>query len=137
MKKRLSIIVFIIGIIALLGGGSFLIYDLLKPTVSSDADFLIQIGTWQKQDEPKVIWTFSEVGKGSLTTNQHINDYDFEWSIDNDKLTIKTAWLYDLIDEYTFVLNQNNKTFTLTKDKETSTFVPYTASTANNSNNTN
>lgn len=125
MKKRLAIIVFIIGILALLGGSGYMVYDLLKPTVVRDADFLVQISTWQEQDEPKVIWTFSEIGKGNLTTNQHLNDYDFEWNIDGDKLAIKTAWLYDLIDEYTFSLDQDTKTLTLTKDEETFTFVPY------------
>ena len=36
-------------------------------------------------DEPSVIWNFTEIGKGTLTTNNHENDYDFIWAIDGDR----------------------------------------------------
>ena len=69
--------------------------------------------------EPGVIWKFTEIGKGTLTTNNHINDYDFIWSLKDGKLLIETAWLYDLNNEYEYELNQGNGTLTLKDgDKE-------------------
>lgn len=64
-------------------------------------------------NESGVIWKFVEIGKGALTTNNHLNDYDFQWTIKDGKLIIKTAWLYELINEYDYSLDQQNGLLTL------------------------
>jgi len=125
-KKRISIIIFIIGLAALIGGGVFFALDFFKKPDIRDADFIVSVGTWVKQDEPSVIWNFTEIGKGSLTTNNHLNDYNFIWAIDNDTLKIETSWLYDLENEYTFELDQNAKTLKLTSGEDIYTFIEKT-----------
>ncbi len=121
--KKFSLIIFIIGILALLGGGGFLAYKLLGGTSTADADFLISAGTWTKDGEEGVIWQFTEIGKGTLTTNNHTNDYDFIWALDGNKLKIETSWLYNLENEYTYSLDQSGKTLSLTAGDQTITFV--------------
>ena len=105
-KKRLSIIIFIVGLVALLGG----------------AGYLINAGEWVAEDGESVIWDFTEVGKGLLTTNNHVNDYDFLWSMEGNTLKIETKWLYDLEDEYTYSIDRGAKTLTLTSGEKTITF---------------
>ncbi len=112
-RKTLPLICLIIGILALLGGGTFLALKLILKPGMRDAEFLVQMGEWTREDAEGVIWNFTEIGKGTLTTNNHQNDYDFLWSIDGDTLKIETKWLYDLNDEYTYKLQQDNKTLTL------------------------
>ena len=51
------------------------------------------------------------------------NEYDFKWAFDDNKLKIDTDWLYTLNDEYEFSLDQETKTFTISNDDETITFV--------------
>lgn len=124
MKKRISLIIFIIGIITLLGGGGWLGYNLLKTPDTRNADFLVEVGSWTEKDSESVIWNFTEIGKGTLTTNNHTNDYDFIWSIDDSTLKIETSWLYNLDDEFTYELNQKDKTLTITKDDQQLIFIP-------------
>lgn len=71
---------------------------------------------------PSVIWNFTEIGKGTLTTNAHLNDYDFIWAIEGDTLKIETNWLYELENEYKYELDQNNGILTLTEGDQTFTF---------------
>ena len=123
-KKVFGLIVFILGLATLVGGVVFMLINLLRPPTVQDADFLEQIGAWHLKDNSEVVWDFTEIGKGSLTTNFHINDYDFIWRMDGDVLKIETAWLYTLNDEYTYELDQNDKTLTLTSGEETFVFVP-------------
>ncbi len=121
-KKKFSLIVFIIGLFALVGGATALILSfVLKPNMR-DAEYLVEIGQWTENDAEGVIWNFTEIGKGKLTTNNHINDYDFIWAIDGDTLKIETKWLYDLNDEYTYKIDQGEKTLTLTSGEESFTF---------------
>lgn len=115
MKKRIPLIVFIIGIVVLLGGVGFLLYKVLKQPDTRDAEYLVEIGEWTENDAESVIWNFTEIGKGSLTTNNHTNDYDFIWAIEGETLKIETKWLYDLNDEYTYSLDRSAKTLTLNK----------------------
>ena len=68
--------------------------------------------------EDGVVWDFTEIGKGKLTTNNHINDYDFIWSLEDGKLKIETDWLYNLENEYEYALDQNAKTLTLTSGED-------------------
>lgn len=123
-KKKLGIVSLVIGLATLAAGVTFLLINLLRPPVVRDADFLVEVGAWQMQGEPTVVWEFTEIGKGTLTTNFHINDYDFIWSMDDKTLKIETDWLYTLNDEYDYKLNQNDKTLTLTSGEDTYIFVP-------------
>ncbi|MDO4746856.1 MAG: DUF5640 domain-containing protein [Candidatus Saccharibacteria bacterium] len=72
---------------------------------------------------PGVYWKFTEVGKGTLTTNNHINDYDFLWAIEDGKLKIETKWLYDLENEYDYEINRNEKTLILRDGEKQIVFV--------------
>ncbi|MBR5647439.1 hypothetical protein IKW73_00640 [Candidatus Saccharibacteria bacterium] len=124
-KKKLSLIVFIIGIIILIAGAVTLILSfVLKPDMR-DGEFLVEVGKWVKDDEEGVIWEFTEIGKGKLTTNNHVNDYDFIWALEEDTLKIETNWLYTLDNEYTYTIDQGAKTLTLTSGEDTYTFSAY------------
>ena len=126
MKKNSSLIIFIIGLIVLAAGGAFLAVSLLSKPQTADAEYLVQIGAWTEEGtEDFVIWNFTEIGKGTLTTNNHQNDYDFLWAIDGDTLKIETAWLYDLENEYTFKIDRSTQKLTLTdSNSKTVTFSP-------------
>ena len=69
--------------------------------------------------EEKVIWSFTEIGKGTLTTNNHIDDHEFKWSIENGKLKIETEWLYTLYDELTYTLDQKAQTLEVQREDGT------------------
>lgn len=108
-----ALAVFIIGIVILVVGLTvFLINKNSQPSMA-DVDFLISAGEWQREDQPAVIWNFTEVGKGKLTTDEHLNDYSFIWSLDDNKLKIETTWLYDLNDEFDYKIDQGAKTLTI------------------------
>lgn len=107
-KQLLSIIIFIIGLITLIVGVVFLILKLNSKAPLEDGEYLISVDSWTKEDEPSVVWTFTEIGKGKLTTNNHLNDYDFVWAIEDGKIKIKTDWLYSLNDEYSYRIEDGN-----------------------------
>ena len=123
-KKRISLIVFIIGIITLLAGVVFLIIRLVATPGVNDGDFLVSVGEWSKEGDSNVIWKFTEIGKGTLTTNNHTNDYDFKWILEDGKLKIKTEWLYEMDDEFDYKLDQNGNTLIITKEDEEIKFTP-------------
>lgn len=123
-KKIISIIIFIIGLVTLAAGAVIFLLDWFKKPAVEDAEYFVSIGEWVEQDSESVIWKFTEIGKGTLTTNNHVDDYDFIWSLEGDKLKIETAWLYDLNDEFTYTLNQKENTLKLESDGKTVTFVP-------------
>ena len=123
-KKRISIILLIIGLITLIAGVVFLILKLTaKPSVH-DGKYLVSISEWVEQGEPNVMWKFTEIGKGTLTTNNHINDYDFTWTIEDGRLRIDTEWLYTLSNEFDYTLDQNENILTLTSGDENIVFIP-------------
>ncbi len=138
-KKKVSMIVLILGIIALITGLVVLIINLTKGAAISDAEYLVSAKEWRLEDgtncddqkdsddevncESGVIWKFTEVGKGTLTTNNHTNDYDFVWALDGDTLKINTDWLYALNNEYTYKLDKNSGKLTLETEDEKATFV--------------
>lgn len=127
MKKQLPLITFIIGLATLVAGGVFLIINLFfSQPQTADAEYIVQIGAWSEEGtNGSVIWNFSEIGKGTLTTNAHINDYNFIWSLENETLKVETAWLYDLNNEYTYILDQSESKLTLTdSNSKTYIFVP-------------
>lgn len=122
-NKTVSLGVLIIGLIMLVVGVVFLILELKKASLLADGDFLVSAGEWrlvesadcdaESECDDAVIWTFSEIGKGTLTTNGHKNDYDFIWAIRDGKLLIETDWLYKLNNEYEYTLDQEARTLTV------------------------
>ena len=116
-KKKISIIVLIIGIIALICGVVFLLVRILSAPSTTDGEYLVEIGTWEREGSPEVIWDFTEQGKGSLTTNNHENDYEFSWAIDGDELIISTEWLYTLDDTYKYRIDRSSKTLILSDEE--------------------
>jgi len=119
MKKKISIAVFIIGLITLIAGGIFLIMDLNNGPKIQDGEYLVKVGRWQREDAPEVIWQFTEIGKGTLTTNNHLNDYNFIWALEGDKIKIETDWLYTLNNEYGYRINQSENILTLIQEDST------------------
>lgn len=119
MKKKLiiSLTVFVAGIITLIVGVVFLILDLTKGELLEDGEYLVSVDSWVREDEPSVVWKFTEIGKGELTTNDGLNTYDFIWAIDDDKIKIETDWLYTLNDEYEYRIEDKN--LVLIKDDST------------------
>ena len=138
-KGIFAIITFVVGLILMVVGVVLLVLKLTAGPAVLDAEYLVEKGDWVLEEEcgeevadsseeavegacGRVIWKFTEVGKGVLTTNGHKNDYDFIWAIEGDKLKIETKWLYDLNDEYSYKLNQGEGTLTLEKGEETFIF---------------
>ncbi len=148
--KPASIAILVIGVIVLIVGIVVLILNLSKGPALSDAEKLTSAKEWildancgsssdaassvetgeASNDEGitggeancsgAVVWKFTEVGKGNLTTNGHKNDYDFKWAIEEDKLRIEVEWLYDLDKDYGYKFEDNDSTLVLTDkdDKE-------------------
>ena len=123
-KKKWGMTIFIIGLLTIATGVTFLLFNLLKGPSVQDADYLVQVGKWELENEPSVVWNFTEIGKGTLTTNSHLNDYEFIWRIDGDTLKIETKWLYELNDEYIYKLDQGKNILTLTSESGDINFVP-------------
>lgn len=108
-KLKAGIITLVVGVAALVAGVTLLLLNVLSKPAVRDADYLVEIGAWEREDAPGVIWNFTEIGKGKLTTNNHINDYDFIWAIDGGKLKIETNWLYTLNNDYSYILKQGDE----------------------------
>ena len=128
--KRIIIISVAVFLVLILGGTGLYFYlhrDTSAPL--SDADFLVSVGTWEKSGTSKVKWIFKEDGKGSLTTNDALNFYDFTWTLENGTLKIVTDWLYTLEDEFSFTLNREEESFTVVakEDEKESVFIKTTA----------
>lgn len=133
-KKIISIIIFILGLLALIGGIVYLVVTLLSSHTLADGEYLISAKEWVLEDgsncqeeseancTPSVIWDFTEIGKGTLTTNNHVNDYDFIWTLEDGKLKIETKWLYELENEYDYNLNQKDGVLILKSDDTEHTF---------------
>ena len=124
---KVSLAVFLVGVAALIAGVVILLVNLLYVPGKRDAEYLVEVGAWQLMDEPSVVWKFTEVGKGVLTTNGHTNDYGFIWAIAGDKLEIETDWLYKLENSYTYAIDQDAGRLVLTEgsgeNAKTVTFV--------------
>lgn len=122
--KRAPIVVMIIGLIVLVAGVVVLLMNVLAKPAMRDAEYLVEIGSWERKDEPSVVWDFTEIGKGSLTTDSHGNDYDFRWALEDGVLKIETEWLYTFNDDYNYALDQSTNVLTISTDAESWTFVP-------------
>ena len=121
-KKIISISVLVVGVIVLVVGVVFLVLNLISASKAADGDYLVKAGDWALEDGEGVVWDFTEVGKGTLTTNNHLNDYDFIWALEDGKLKIETDWLYNLENKYEYELDQNSGVLTLTADGATYKF---------------
>ncbi|MBR3322386.1 hypothetical protein IKG05_01965 [Candidatus Saccharibacteria bacterium] len=117
-KKIFSISALVIGLIMLVVGVVFLVINLIGASKTADGEYLIDAGQWALEGEEGVVWDFTEVGKGVLTTNNHLNDYDFIWAIEDGKLLIETDWLYDLENEFAYELNHGTGELFLTANGE-------------------
>lgn len=115
-KKVISISVLAIGLVVLVVGIVFLVLNIIKTNKAADGDYLVSAENWVLENGEGVVWDFTEIGKGTLTTNNHKNDYDFLWAIEEDKLLIETDWLYDLENKYTYTLDQGAGVLTLTDE---------------------
>ena len=122
-KKIISISVLAVGLIALIVGVVFLVLNLMNASKAADGEYLVTAGTWVLDSEEGVVWDFTEIGKGTLTTNNHVNDYNFIWSLEDGKLKIETDWLYSLENEYEYTLDQGAKTLTLTSGEDVYRFI--------------
>lgn len=107
-KKIISIIVFSIGFITLVCGVVFLIIKLVSGPRIQDGEYLVETGRFELENEPGVVWNFTEIGKGNLTTNDNLNTYDFIWTLEGDRIKIETDWLYTLNDEYKYRIDGGN-----------------------------
>ena len=121
--RKISIGVLVVGLVMLVVGVAFLVMNLISASKAADGEFLVEKGEWVLEDSESVIWKFTEVGKGSLTTNNHLNDYDFIWAIKDGKLLIETDWLYELEDEYEYELDQGAGVLVLKADDKTYKFM--------------
>ena len=124
-KKKwiISLVVFIVGIMLVIAGIVCLILNASQSSVAKEAEYLMAAENWVLEDSDQVIWDFTEVGKGILTTNAHENDYDFKWVLEDGKMKIETKWLYELNNEYDYSLDQSNGILTLTDGDESYRFV--------------
>ncbi len=122
-RKNISIAVLAIGLITLVVGVVFLVINLITATRGADGEYLVSAGEWTLEDESGVVWKFTEIGKGTLTTNNHTNDYDFIWALEDGKMRIETDWLYDIENEYEYSLDQNSGVLTLKDGDKTYKFV--------------
>lgn len=104
-SRRWPKLVLAAGVVLLIAGVALFVMKMVSGATLRDANTLIEVGTWQREDAPEVIWTFTEMGKGTLTSNNHQNDYDFLWRIDGDTLKLEIKWLYDIESEYTYHLD--------------------------------
>lgn len=124
-KKKLvwAITTLIVGLATLVTGIVFLVMNLNKGAAAQDGDYLVAQENWTLSNSDKVVWDFTEIGKGTLTTNGHENDYEFKWALEDGKLKIETDWLYELENEYDYTLDQSNGKLTLSADGKEYEFV--------------
>ena len=123
-KKKLiaAITTLVVGVLTLIVGIIFLVLNLTSGSAMQDGEYLVSRGEWVLEGTDKVIWNFTEIGKGTLTTNGHENDYDFKWAIKDEQLLIETEWLYNMENAYEYQLDQNAGTLILTDGDGTYSF---------------
>ena len=136
-RKIISFTVLILGGVVFVVGVVMLILGLAHGNAVADGEYLVAAESWvldedtncgteegaNCEEQASVIWQFTEIGKGKLTTNAHQNDYDFVWAIEDGKLKIKTNWLYEIDNEYNYSLDQRNGILTLIEGDESFRFV--------------
>ena len=73
-KKITCITIFVLGMIVLVVGTVFMVLNVLKGNAVADGEYLVAAGDWMLTDCgnencDKVVWDFTEIGKGVLTTD--------------------------------------------------------------------
>ncbi|MDO4612271.1 MAG: DUF5640 domain-containing protein [Candidatus Saccharibacteria bacterium] len=129
-KKKISLVVFGVGVLSLIAGVVVMLVNFLSAPETRDADFLVEAGSFTREDAPSVVWNFRETGKGNLTTDGGTNNYEFIWAVEGDKLKIETDWLYDLNDEFKFKIDREAKTLTLSDEDEATDDIIFRAITS-------
>ena len=124
-KRIISIVVLAVGLITLVVGVIFLVLKLNASPAMADGEYLVSAGSWELDDEG-VIWRFTEIGKGTLTTNNHKNDYDFAWALEDGRMIVQTDWLYELDNEYDYTLDQESGVLVLSDGEHEYRFVAQT-----------
>lgn len=125
-KWVISITMCVLGVVALVAGVIMMILNFGQTAAMQDGEYLVSASEWVLEDESDgVVWKFTEIGKGTLTTNNHLNDYDFIWALKDDKLSIETKWLYELENEYEYELNQGDGGLVLKEGDEEHKFVAH------------
>ena len=124
-KRIISIVVLAVGLITLVVGVIFLVFKLNASPAMADGEYLVSAGSWELDDEG-VIWRFTEIGKGTLTTNNHKNDYDFAWALEDGRMIVQTDWLYELDNEYDYTLDQESGVLVLSDGEHEYRFVAQT-----------
>ena len=125
MKKKMiaGITTLAIGVVVLIVGVVFLVVRLVAGPGVPDGEYLVSAKEWTLEGAEGVVWDFTEVGKGKLTTNNHVNDYDFIWSLEDGRLLIETDWLYELENAYDYKLDRGAGVLTLTEGEKEIKFV--------------
>lgn len=114
-KKIACIVTFVVGVVMLIVGAVFLGLKLVEQPEIADGEYLVSAESWALENaEEQVVWDFTEMGKGVLTTDGHVHDYDFVWKLEDGELLIETDWLYELENKYDYKLDQSNGVLTLT-----------------------
>ena len=124
-KRIIALVTMIIGVVALVIGIVFLIIKLTSKPSIEDGEYLVSMKNWVLENE-NVVWDFTEIGKGTLTTNNHVNDYNFAWALKDGRLMIQTDWLYELNNEYDYELSQSDGILTLSDGEHEYKFVAQT-----------
>lgn len=83
-------------------------------------------GTNCETNDSGVIWQFTEIGKGTLTTNNHLNDYEFAWALQEGQMLVQTEWLYELNNKYDYTLDQGEGVLVLSDGANEYRFVAQT-----------
>lgn len=117
-KKKIGFAIFGIGVVALIIGITAMVINLTTGPGVRDAEYLVTKGTFVREGENGVYWRFDEVGRGSLTTDDFENVYNFIWSIKDGKLLMETDWLYTLNDEFSYKVDQEAGTLTLIRGED-------------------
>ena len=155
-KRIISIVAMVIGIIVLIVGAVFLILRLNSGPAMADGEYLVSAGTWELDEGTNcmdvvedgeveensknveatgetnciggsgVIWQFTGIGKGTLTTNNHKNDYNFAWALEDGRMIVQTDWLYELDNEYDYTLDQGSGVLVLSDGEHEYRFVAQT-----------
>lgn len=111
--QKSGLVMLIVGLVVLVAGLAWMLVKLPHGAGLRDAEYLVEVGTWVREDAPGVVWEFTEVGNGRLTTNDGLNTYDFIWALEGSELRIETDWLYTLGDSYIYQLDQGTERLVL------------------------
>lgn len=122
-RFKVLVPIFVVSMGVLVFGVTFFLINVFSRLKVRDADFLVSASDWVREDTEGVVWRFTEIGKGELTTNNGLNTYDFIWAIQGNELKIETDWLYKLNNNYEYKLNQDTRTLVLSSGEGEVVFI--------------